>query len=109
MKQTVTESVFVDSFDTYGRSNNFSRAARRALFEYLKEMEKDCGEELELDPIAVCCDWSEYSSGIDWAGDYGHDLDEEQDEADQEEEAMEYLRDNTQVIEFDGGIVVAAF
>ena len=79
------------------------------MFEYLEEMEKDCGEELELDPIAVCCDWSEYSSAIDWAGDRGHEIDAELDEEDQEEEAMEYLRDNTQVVEFGGGIVVLAF
>ena len=61
MKITVTESMFVDAFDKCGRGNNFSREARVALFDWLSQVEEDCGEDWELDPIGICCEWSELS------------------------------------------------
>ena len=60
MKQTVTESMFIGSF-TGGYSNNFSYEGKKALFAYLEECECD-GNEIELDPIAFCCEYSEYES-----------------------------------------------
>ncbi len=71
MKQNVTESDFVDGFDRVGRSENFSRQGRRALYEYLTELEESCGEELEYDPVAVCCDYSEYAGAVEAAEDFG--------------------------------------
>ena len=61
MKQTVTKHMFVDSFRVYGRTDSFSVAAREALFDYFEQLEDDIGEEIELDPIAICCDWAEYT------------------------------------------------
>jgi hypothetical protein len=37
--------------------SNFSREALTLLFEYYESI----GEPIEFDPIAMCCDWSEYS------------------------------------------------
>ena len=62
MKRTITESDFVNSFDQYNRGTNFSVKARKLLFQYLTEYEEDCGVEIELDPIAFCCDYTEYDS-----------------------------------------------
>ena len=61
MKQTVTEYEFVNAFDDMGRGNSFTRTGRFALYEYLTELEEDCGIELELDVIAICCDFTEYA------------------------------------------------
>ena len=33
-----------------------------ALFDYLEEFEEDTGTQIEFDPIAICCDFSEYDS-----------------------------------------------
>ena len=62
MKKNVTEHDFVKAFDDFGRGNNFSRLGRFALYDYLIDLEEDCGIELELDVIALCCDFTEYES-----------------------------------------------
>lgn len=59
MKQTVNNSDFHQAFRNYGRQDQFSVAGRDALFEYLERYEQDTGTELELDVIALCCDYSE--------------------------------------------------
>jgi len=62
MINTVTQTEFVDWFrssDTY--KNNFSYEGLLALFDYLEEIENCEGEQIEFDPIAICCDFSEYA------------------------------------------------
>ena len=63
MKQTITESQFIDAFRDCGRyggdNDNFTYEALQLLFEHFQEYEEDTGEEMELDPIAICCDFSE--------------------------------------------------
>ena len=72
MKKTITENDFIRSFDEYNRSNNFSVKARKELFQYLEEMEADAGTEFELDPIAFCCEYTEYDSIKDVIDDFKH-------------------------------------
>lgn len=74
MKQTVTEHDFVQAFDDYNRSDNFSREARFALYDYIIQLEEDIGEEIELDVISICCAFSEYSSLEEFNEDYGRDF-----------------------------------
>ena len=110
MKQTVTSYDFVNAFDNCGRSEQFSRAGRFALFEYLEELENDTGKEMELDVIAICCDFSEYSSAVDAAKEYSDwKADADATDEDNEESALDYLRDNTQVIQYDGGVIIQCF
>lgn len=52
-------SWFLNS-DTY--KNKFSYEARKALYDYLLEYEDSTGEQLEFDPIALCCDYTEYKN-----------------------------------------------
>ena len=61
MKQTVTTSEFTAAFHNANRGDNFSHAGLCALYDYLTELESDTGEEYELDVIALCCDFTEYS------------------------------------------------
>lgn len=58
MKTTVTSFDFIDAFRRYDRFDQFGREALEALFAYLEEMEADTGEEMKLDVIALCCDYS---------------------------------------------------
>ena len=105
MKQTINQYQFADQFSKI-RPDNFSRAALFALFDYYTEVEEDSGEELEFDPIAICCDWSEYPSALVAAEDFGF---EPNDDDDNEEAALEWLRENTQVIGAGGSVIVLSF
>lgn len=105
MKQTVTEYMFVDSFRHAGRESQFSVPARRALFEYLEEFENSTGTELELDPVGICCEWCEYPSALEAAKAYGY-----QEGIDSKDETpLEWLQNRTQVVEFEGGLVIQCF
>ena len=112
MKETVNESRFIQAFKTL-RPDNFSRPALVALFDYLDQLEQDLGEEQELDVIAICCDWTEYADRIEAAEAYGWEAPEipEGEERDDtsDRKALEYLQDNTHVVEFDGGVLVLNF
>lgn len=97
MKSTVNFSAFCDSFsETY--KNNFSYEGKRALFDYLTNYEEETGEEMELDPVAFCCDFTEYDSLEDLNGNYDKHY------------TLDTLRDETTVIECDNGhIIIQAF
>lgn len=51
---------FQNEFDEI-RPNNFSYEGLEVLFNYLEQYEQDTGERLELDVIALCCDYQELS------------------------------------------------
>ena len=91
MKTTVYLNEFRDYFNQV-RPNNFSYEGLGILFEYLEQWEQDTGEELELDVIALCCDFSEEDFS-DIAKSYDIELDEEADEDDQMQTVADYLTD----------------
>ena len=62
MKQSIDFSAFHDAFKAYDRLDNFSYDGLKALFDHLAEYEEDTGEEIELDIIALCCDYNEYEN-----------------------------------------------
>ena len=96
--ERVSESDFCKAFARMGRKDQFCYAARQALFEYLESLAEDTGEPVELDVIALCCDFSEYS-----------DLAEFNAERDAEYESWDDVADETTVILFgiDSAIVQA--
>ena len=59
MKITVNIHMFRDEFRKCDRYDSFSYEGYEVLFDYLEELEESCGEEWELDVIAICCDWAE--------------------------------------------------
>jgi hypothetical protein len=61
MKTTVTLFDFRDAFRQCDRQNQFSYEALELLFDYFEELEDSMGQEIELDPIAICCEYSEDS------------------------------------------------
>lgn len=77
MYQTVnTVSTFRDEFRACGRADQFSYEALGLLFDYLEAFEMDTGEEIELDAISICCDFSE-DSPENIRDQYGIDGDDE--------------------------------
>ena len=105
MKQSIGFCQFVDAFRNCGREEQFTYNGKRALFDYLE----DLGEEIELDVIALCCEYSEYASATEAFEDYNSDELTGEDDEEREETALEYFRDHTSLIEFDGGIIIAQF
>lgn len=81
--------------DSY--KNNFSFDGANALQQYLEELSNDIGEDIEFDPIAWCCEFSEYKDFEEVKGDYW-DL-----------ESMDDLLDKTDVIDFDGGLIIRSY
>ncbi len=60
MKKTINSYDFRREFETC-RPNNFSYGGLSTIFDYLESYEEESGEELELDVVAICCDYSEES------------------------------------------------
>ena len=105
MKTTVSEYQFVEAFRLCGRETQFTVPARRALFAHFENIEEWTDTEITLDPIAICCEWAEYLSALKAANDYGF----KGNELDTEEAALDWLHEQTQVVQFDGGLVIQQF
>ena len=58
MKETVNYYTFRDAFRAI-RPDNFSAEGLSVLFDHLEQYEEDYDQELELDVIAFCCEYSE--------------------------------------------------
>lgn len=84
------------------------------MFDYLEEYEESTGEKIELDIVALCCDFTEYDSLIDCARNYSCDsvidnLIILRDTEEIEKKARKFLEDRTTLIEFDGGVIIQNF
>jgi hypothetical protein len=93
---------------------NWSPAGARALIEYLEDFESSQGVELELDTVALRCDYSEFDSALEAAVEYGFEPnpnlgEDAQDADDREDDALDWLNERTCVIMFDTGVIVASF
>ena len=115
MKTSVNVYEFRDEFRAYDRQDQFSHAGLGALFDYLEDYEGSVGEEIELDVIALCCDYCEYDSATEAASECGWDFPDSMEEDGEdpeeyaeriEEEALDWLRDRTQVIDGYSGTMV---
>jgi hypothetical protein len=100
MKKTINYYDFRAEFRAFGREEQFTRQGLKALFDYLEELGDDCGEEIELDVIALCCEFVEYDSLEDFHSEYDKN----------DYPTLEVLRDHTQVIEIDNeSFIIIAF
>ena len=101
-------------FNRYDRSENFTPAGVRVLFDYLEEISEGSGEDINLDIIGLCCEYSE-DTFEDIAANYKIDLTDRYGETiDDVEEikhiVLDYLNKNTTVCgEVSDGFVYAAF
>jgi hypothetical protein len=124
--QTVDLNTFCEAFRNAGRLKQFQNLSW--LFEYLEDYSDNTDEPVELDVIALCCEYAEdtYDSivdnypGIDMPdpADYSDldeggevipgTLDEEAFAEARREAILDYLRDNTSVCGFDDETVLYA-
>jgi hypothetical protein len=100
MKKTINYYDFRAEFRAFGREEQFTRQGLKALFDYLEELGDDCGEEIELDVIALCCEYVEYDSLEDFQLDYNHE----------DYPDLDSIMNETTVIPFgDNSFIIAAF
>ena len=109
MKTTVSLYDFREAFRACGRAKQFSYEGLEVLFDYLEQYEEDTGEELELDVVALCCDF--YEDTVESiAANYSIDLTDCEDEDEKAEVVREYLEDNGAFVgAVTGGFVYRAF
>ena len=85
MIKEINFNDFTDGFPV-SYQKNFSYEGKRALFDYLEDYEESTGEKIEFDPIALCCEYTEYENLKELKENYDHI------------ETREELEDTTQVI-----------
>lgn len=61
MYKTINEYEFINEFENMNRADNFSRSGLSTLWEMMEEYEEQTGIDMELDVIAICCQFSEYT------------------------------------------------
>jgi hypothetical protein len=88
-------SQFRDQFHRAGRGDQFSYEALGLIFDYLS----DCGSDVELDVVAICCEFSE-DTWDQITTNYSFDIDslEGLDEDEKIDVVRAYLEDNTSVV-----------
>lgn len=102
MKTAVTRYDFERAFVDADRKENFSYEALGLLFSYFEELEECTGQEIELDVIAICCEYSE-DTVYAIAKYHSIDLNDADPEADDYEDqcrqiVFDYLSDHTSVV-----------
>ena len=76
MYQTIDFNDFRAAFAARGRDTQFTPDGLRLLFDHLEELEASTGEPIELDVIALCCEYSE-DTVAELAADHDITLDED--------------------------------
>jgi hypothetical protein len=105
MKITVNCNQFRQAFADVG-GHNFSWLGLAALFDYFERLEEDLGEQIELDPIAIRCEYYE-ATPYEIAEFYNIDINDL--DADETlETVLEFLKDATTVVDVikDGTITI---
>lgn len=97
------------------RGNNFSPKGWRAIGDYLESLSEDMGEDIEIDIIAICCDYSMAESAEDafmqFSYKHGSDLPtmevwEDMGEDEKLETIGEFLRNKTSVATCEDDLII---
>ena len=102
IKETLTQSQFTDALKN-DKYTSWSYGATVALYEYLSDFEED----IELDIVAIRCEYSEYDTCEEYASEffefegmtYDADGGEELTCEEVEDKAKSFLEDRTTVLE----------
>lgn len=88
--------------------NNFSLEGAKAVQAWYEEYSDSTGEDVEFDPIAWCVEFTEYDSVAEaYREQYGDDSDlPEEQRRTTKEQQLEFLEDNTTVIELDNDHII---
>ena len=88
MYLNVSEHDFINNSNKYHQhKDNFSYDGKKALYKYLVDLEEATGQEMEMDWIAICCEYGEYESKQELLEQYN-------------EKSLDDMMDKTELIEF---------
>ena len=110
MIQSISNYDFHNAFKLRGRENQFSYEALNLLFDYFESIEDEANQ-IELDVISICCDFSEdHYKDIFNSYDIICDSESPSDE-EVKQTVIDYLEDNTSFIgeSIDGKLVFQQF
>lgn len=115
MKFTIETGLQLQEVMTECGRNYYTPAGYDALLEYYDEVAPD----MEVDPVAICCDCTEYGEDVacsiaSMIADYGYlindDIEDDITQEDYMEALVEALQDRTTVLELrNGNYIVFAF
>jgi uncharacterized alpha/beta hydrolase family protein len=123
MIEEIDESLFISRFEDYKRvvtpenkNGNFTYKGLRALFNYLESYEEDTNEKINLDVIALCCEYNEYSDLDEYLKNYSNTHEAKTEEETEEEfikRIEEEINDKTTLIKFENdineGFIIAGY
>ena len=92
--KTFNEDDFINEFKAYNREDNFSKEGLRILFESLEQLAIDCERSIEIDVIALCCEYDE-DSIVNLISLYDIDVTDCDSEDEKIEVVEDYLQYNT--------------
>lgn len=78
MKQSISQSQFINAFHNCGRGEQFTYNGLIALYDFLEEMNEGSDTEYELDVIALCCEFTEYTDFEELQDNYSNIEDREE-------------------------------
>ena len=98
IKQTMNFDQFLKEWPET-RKEQFSYEGKKALFDYLEQLSEDTGEDIEFDPIAICCEYTEYKNLKELQADY-NDI-----------KTMDELKEKTTILDLDNnkGFIIQQF
>jgi len=99
MIKTINEYDFSKAFHNMGRGEQFSSSGLDALFKYFQMLEDSVSEPIELDVIAICCEYAEYDSLAEFQEDYGSEY-ESIDDIERETEVIRIDDDSFIIVQF---------
>jgi|TARA_R110001583_G_scaffold42096_1_gene133822 hypothetical protein len=105
--ETMTKQSFRNEFMKV-RKDSFSYEGLEALFEHLEDLSEGMEENIEFDPIALCCEFNEYENIRELAKDYSYLFDAPICRT-SERMLFETIQNHTWIITFKGGIIIQAF
>lgn len=94
------------------RGHSFGYDGWLAIGDYLEQLSDDLGENIEVDIVGICCDYSMSEDASDWWKEYGvySDIDsgewEDMDDMEKLEAIENYLQENTSVVTCQENLII---
>jgi hypothetical protein len=110
MKTSVNFHDFIDAFKRFDRYDGYGYEALKVIYNYLEEYEESTGEEIELDVIAICCDYN-VDTPLSIAENYGIEIDVNENDDEITQQVKDFLESATIMLgeTADGQIVYQVF
>ena len=110
--ETISASDLYNMAFRMDRGNNFGYDGWLAIGDYLEQLSEDTGENIEVDIVGICCEYSMSEGVSDWWKEYGvySDIDsdewEEMDDKEKLEAIENYLQENTSVVTCQENLII---